>query len=865
MTMNACGIVTTWSRRIALGAMVSTLVCAATALGQSFDERVDDEQFLDRLVELQLPDALDHYIATHPPADEATAMRYALAADRMRLRAAATGAERLIIIERMLATRRAIIDADRTHPQLGVWLADQASDLYFELLPINASGVTSLYGAPSETQLQRAQRVAKQMHELAAWAEQEIDRAILDLEEREGFRDDPALQMRKRTLAREERDLRIPMLRGVGACLHALLNEQSPARRRALLEIAEDRLAGVEDQLAGVAQRRARICLGLVRTGLGRYDEAESLFRAVATAEDAGVRDAFSARMGAVRNLIAQDKLDAALQSLEVIEAKYESPEHVLYFVLIADQRYVLRRLMNDPEAHQAYLDLLDIKTHLSDDAMLAIVFEKLSLVAEGDADLTSAPALVQVAAADRMRQESTTRPRAIDLLEHLLARKGLDDRTRAIGIDILGRARFAAGDPVGAASAFRQLAIDHPADRRAEPAIEYAATLLYDALRKTPEDSMRRADLRNTLDILVTRFPSIPSVNRWRLIAGRTAMRDHDYAAAEAHFDAIAQSADEWFDGRFSRVHGWRTQMTAASGGARRAEFAERIVADTPHLLEGLSRAADTAAQPRCDDLRYSIIRLGVFHAEALYELARYEEALDALDAIGGQDEGDAAATARIIVLRVDINRALGRHDAARQAMRRLLSASPDDAPAVLKAMAIAALSDVDALLETERDDEALALAVDRLAPLAQLIEQWADQAPRDHPQRFELLSLAGDGLRAAGRFDESLAIYERLAQRRPDAAEVIFGAAECRFLKDDGDLARAMRAYKRIVASGEEIGRDLYWRSQVRMLEILERVDRNTEKIAPRIAMLRTEDPALGGPRTRRAFERLLSRHGR
>ena len=56
---------------------------AMTAAGQSLEERLDEDLFLQGLIELQLPEVLEHYIRTHPPADPVQEASYQIAADRL--------------------------------------------------------------------------------------------------------------------------------------------------------------------------------------------------------------------------------------------------------------------------------------------------------------------------------------------------------------------------------------------------------------------------------------------------------------------------------------------------------------------------------------------------------------------------------------------------------------------------------------------------------------------------------------------------------------------------------------------------------------------------------------------------------------
>ena len=66
-------------------------------------------------------------------------------AERARLAAATTARQRSAIAERLLESRAELIRQHPDDPRRAVWLADQASDWYFVVLPIEASGLTSLF------------------------------------------------------------------------------------------------------------------------------------------------------------------------------------------------------------------------------------------------------------------------------------------------------------------------------------------------------------------------------------------------------------------------------------------------------------------------------------------------------------------------------------------------------------------------------------------------------------------------------------------------------------------------------------------------------------------------------------------------
>ena len=121
-------------------------------------------------------------------------------------------------------------------------------------------------------------------------------------------------------------------------------------------------------------------------------------------------------------------------------------------------------------------------------------------------------------------------------------------------------------------------------------------------------------------------------------------------------------------------------------------------------------------------------------------------------------------------------------------------------------------------------------------------------------------------DSLRLSGRYAQARVIYQQLLVQTPAGLQLLFGRAVCLFGEGGDGLAEAMGIYRRLAAVGpgqDTAARRYYWQAQMRMLEILDRTGRNTDKIAPRIRRLRQVDADLGGERFRRTFQRLQNKH--
>ena len=118
-----------------------------------------------------------------------------------------------------------------------------------------------------------------------------------------------------------------------------------------------------------------------------------------------------------------------------------------------------------------------------------------------------------------------------------------------------------------------------------------------------------------------------------------------------------------------------------------------------------------------------------------------------------------------------------------------------------------------------------------------------------------------AADGYRLSLRYADALRLYDELLTKRPNAQEGLFGQAECLFHLPGNRDAEAMMLYRRIASAGQD--GQYYWPAQLRMLQILDRIGRNTDRIAPRIRRLRQQDSQFGGERYRRGFETLLNKY--
>ena len=851
----------------------AVLLAAAAAGAQSLEERLDEEQFIQGLIELELPEVLDHYLATHPAADPAVAVGHQVAAERMKIRAAGVSPqERLAALERILGLRGELIEAHRDDLRRAVWLADQAADLLFELLPIDASGLTTLFGLPSSTQRQRAERVAREVDALAADAEREIERAILGLEATPGYADDIALQMERRRLARSQRDRRIPFLRGVGAFLRAqIVGDDPEAGFRLAAEVLEP-LTDAPAVLEGSLAAQARLYRGLALARLGQTEAAARLLEQVAGDPASRPADAFAARLDRILDRAARPDPGAVLAALDAL-GRVES--NVLFVVLIADQRFLLRRRLalaataarRDRlmiEAYSTYTDLLEADLGLPDEQVRAIVLMKLTSAADADAPLEKLPPLVSVARAKHLAQDERTRAQAIELFRQVLARDDLDEHEAAAVLFGLAKAHYTNEQPLPAARRFTELARRYPTDRQAERAIELGVTIAADLRRRGPDDAAVRRALEEGLDLLLDRYPNLASIDRWRFAAGRLALDEGRFKRAVEVFNQIPPNAGNWLDARYMQVEALRGGARSHEDPGEQRRLSREVLAAVERvrpLIDG--DPAKAGDRVRAAVLRQYAARLRVMAAESLIELGDPKAALETLDGLERDPGLPPRVVADVLRARIGAAQAMGRPADARREIERFIATAPGDVPPVLGPILAAAQAEVTRLIEIDRPAEALERAGQELVPLAEILDRWMTAHPPGGPVEGRLRRQIADAYRLGERFAAALALYDRLLAEHRHAVQLLFGRAECLYGLGEARYAEAMVIYKRITAAGREASGERYWPSQLRMLEILDRTGRRTDQIVPRIRRLRQQDPDFGAERLRRRFDALENKY--
>jgi tetratricopeptide (TPR) repeat protein len=868
--------------------IVSMLAVGAGVAAQSLDERLDEDAFLRGVIELRLADVLETYAARHRTGDPFQSARFDIVAEQIKLADPAIDVRsRLAGLERIREIRTRLAAAHSNDPRAAVLLADQAADDLFELLPTDASGITTLFGAPTVEQRRTAQRAARDMAALTPQAQQLIGQAIRTLESRPGFSTDFALQDQRRRLVEEQRDRRIPFLLGIAAVLQAEVNTSDAEQRGKLYDQAAQLLLPLMDQLPAAVVPTARLYLGLAQARRGEFNAAQALLEQVQDDPHSTEVDVLSARLASVVNHAIAHGPAEALNALDLVERNdiEANAANAFHRLLMADQRYRLCKSLADAapadqrpllmaRAYAAYIVLLHVDAGVPREAMVAAVFDRLTTVtnAASPADVSAQPAIIAMAQADRLAREASPQSLAtsITVLRDVLNRSEVADFEQALALFALGKALFASDQKLEAAERFMDLAERFPADPQASSgrAIDLGVAIAAELHEARPSDGEVRAVLERGLRIAMEQYSNLPTIDQWRLTAAQLALEQNQFDFAEQHLAQIQSSSDRWLDARYlaAMTSLRRAEAEPAEPRDRRQAAYERAVSVIDEAITAIENLrSDSSKAGESPRQHGRLLMLTVLRAEAIMGLDRPKDALAELARIEASASAPPSAVSEALRVRIEAHQALDQPEEAVDEVKRYLAAAPDRASATILPMMQAIERQAQQLIDESRDDEATSLATRTLLPVATLLEDSLASGALPRANAGSAGPRIAEAYRLSGNYAHALTWYERLLASEPDSQPLLLGRAECLFaIGGEERLAQAMTIYKRLGAGGPAIGSD-YWLAQLRMLQILDATGRNTQQIVPRIDRLRQGDATLGGERFRRGFDALRSKYSR
>lgn len=852
--------------------------------GEALWERLDHDAFLRGLGEQGLTAVLAALDRAEPTTDPVETLQRQIAL----VRAALTSPQRTpasvaaAAVEAM-ALRDALLAAvPPDDPQRLRWRCDELEDLHRWLLPAEGADLAVRIGVASPAQrafveawVARAERSSAEMV------------ALLRLIEAGPQRHEAV----ERIL--EEARGRVPLLRGLSLSRAA---ESVPDRadridlQREAATLLEAAALVDQPDLAELA----RIHLGLARLGLGEHEAARRAFEALAADAAASPRSRFEAETGLVLLRAAREDPDNARRLLNALRrGRGEDPAAAAFLPLWADLEHrlivaeagpgALLRPTAIAAALQPWIDLVEASAAPERAWLVPEALERLrrfggealragasapsgDLTAAIPIDLEALPPIVAVAlatAAIEVSQDDAGADEALgrawSWLEGAVARSPRGAVTRRLALRTQARAAIGSERYAEAVEALLESVRDDPADPAAAASLDAAVAIATELAGARGGAGPWGALEQGTLDEATRLLPSHPRRDPWRI---RLAEIDRDrgrFEEAARRLDAVLPSSGWIADARVLALENATTAAESRSGGevARWIDRAERHLRQlepwpaTPP--EGTDSARHRAAAARIGLARARLHLLAGRPAAALVEVATLRESvaledpeqveavrvrLAAFDQLGRRE--DAAAELEQLTR-------LGREGGA--AAGALLSARLEEA--------IAAAQEAARRGEVERQRR---LAASASGPLADAVRTW--WSGREHAMPAADRLLIAEGWLQAGRSAETLALLAELPPAAANTREVVRLRAEALFQRGRlEDLGEAMPLYRRLAAASAA-GSETWWLSELRTLQILDRVGRDTERIRPRIARLRTQDPALGGEGFRRGFEALLLR---
>jgi hypothetical protein len=597
---------------------------------------------------------------------------------------------------------------------------------------------------------------------------------------------------------------RIPLVRGCAAVLAAWAGALPGSDADAIVESAAMRLATMRATLTGNARTLADTCAGLGFARLGRRTEGEPLLAPVAAdpKADAGLRTLAIAGLAEC----AAPSAAGRRRALDGLRSRLGPGLDDAARLTLGDLDFRLARAAaNDaagaaPGAAPPWRGWIDAVSASAPARRGAVRAEALARIARNSDGMDDPVARVARALAQSAAADS--RAAGTSALRAAVADPALDPGVRALAMLELGRAELLLGNPEAGALALLAFAEGNPAEPSSRHAIDAAVA----AARGTGDAAL----LARVLATAVARFPDHPDHGAWRVEQSAVALAPDAPAAVR---DAPSRRAAMALDGLD------RADRNGVADPAMRADLAiaaadalnEELRGDA--AIEALARIAPAGRDaPLPDALRLRVLEERI---RALVIATRAVDGDGAVKAALARDPGEAA-------------------DAAARVLRRMAAA------------------DLGTVAASGKDAE-------RASRVGRLADATLRMAPPT-PERDEVLARA---FVTAGMPSEALDCARRAVAARGDRADLLVALAEALW-GNGGEpaLAEAFVLYDRVARSVPE-GSATWWLCQVRRLQVLDRVGRSGDAIAPRVARLRALDEALGGPTFSATLLELAARH--
>lgn len=855
-----------------------------STLAQSLDEQLDQDRFLRGLSEYGLHDLLDYTLESSGKNDAALPSLIEIAHLQATLAESTISAdERSQQIDRLIAVRRALINKYPNDPRRPQWQADLAFNLLFLQTAQKALDLTVEFGVADESQHERIAAIAAEALRLVDDATAGLSDAILDLEEDEDFGANAAMQQRHRYLLQVEQRQRLPFLNASALYFSTLCSPDDHAADR-WKQVVET-LTPLIGELTEPWLSRARSMVGASEVRLGRFDEARVQFNTVLAVPGADGASTLRARFGSV-DLIAQSEgRSAGAAALDQLAATPEIKRDPFTFLLVCDQRFLdaIGRSVDHGDGHSAFRqakgnaaqqlvkEAVRVYQGYLDNDLLPlnatqrqeVVAGRWRVIVPDSIPLTDLPPEMALAQAERMTTDPQRQAEAVALIEALLKKNGDDGPIAPRLMLALANVHALRGEATRAATVWISIATRFPLSPQAPRAAEQAAAILSSAALDQPGSTELAALYEQALTLVVEKFPQTPTFDRWAFERGLLMAHQSRYEVAAHCFELVIATSPLHLDALFQMVQARWNATDSEHIAEERPQSLAAVIAAADRVTRLIDEALATSelSDARRQDLRYYRIAAQVRAAQAGRERGEYEAALNRLEGLEQSEGVDDPLAAEIIDTRIAVLESLQRTEQIETDLKELAQRSPDRALGIITRIASQRLSEAQELIDAGDEQAAATMAKERIEPVARLGWSIAQPLSESGDAGLAAALCQADALRMAGDDTTALGIYEQVLVWRTNSAEAMLGRSECLFVLDR--LTDALPGYQRIAAGAAETRGSTFWLAELRILQIFDQAQRNTERIYPRIQRLRLVDAQLGGSRFRKPFAVLEDRY--
>jgi len=835
---------------------------------QSLDDQLDHERFIKGLADLGLNDLLEEYTnQPDSPNDPAFNHLIQLAHARSNVFNAdqQTEHDRRQTIEAMLQSHRDLIHAFPNDQRQPIWQGDFAFDLLFVAVVDAGLDLEIEFGIPTDEQIDSYQTLIDEVDDLISQATIGIEDWILDIEESPNFSDDVQLQEQRRSLITIEKNQRLPFLRGTTAYLKT--NSNRDRSHDQLSAIVPD-LAPLEKSLAEPWRTEVALTLGLTFTRLGSHTEAATRFDRITNDESANPRQRFLAALGTVLLTQLTDGELIALERVDELETQEWIHNDAFRSLILSDARCRLRinavqiGLMHDSdprtatewisESYEPYR--LNETISLSPLQREGIVLDRLARVIPKEINEDQLAPMMIASFARQLIMNPETRDEGVQKLHNLLEREKTNDATCARAHHLLAAAHLENNDHENAVSQLLLMMRRDPHIPLAPDTAGQSVVLASQWYEQNPTQTDRIDLLDRVLTLVVEQYPNHPDHDRFAFMQGQFKFVQSQYESAIEAFSRVSQDSTFYPDSQYQLT---LSKLKLAENTAT-GESPIRTYELYQQVIEEIDRVRSTLTNhPTILD------KLDLIECEALLAVDEPESVLTLLQP--GSDGTQRKISDEILVNHIDLRiralESLSRYDAIPTELDRLTEQikQPHRINEVLDRLFTSTHQRLHRI-ELEQDiDTPIPSAHAQLIPIAHRVQtRLESNSITNEKTHRHLWYLIADSHRLAGEYEKALTFYNRVESTDSQkSADALFGRAEC--LYHSGQLAEAMGPYRQLATGLNHDRNWMYWQSELRLLQILDRAKRRTDRIYPTIQRLRMSDPALGGTRCLQAFTNL------